>query len=77
VSLWQTAVHESGHAVTATLLRATREAGPMTVQPGKSYDGICYGDRTVRPTAADRVIDQCSRMFGLIDVDRQRTRMRH
>jgi hypothetical protein len=50
--LWRTATHEAGHLVTATLLHATRDAGPASIEPGKCYNGIAYSGHGLRPTDA-------------------------
>lgn len=62
--LWRTAVHESGHAVAAVLLRATMNAGPITINPGVSYSGICYFGRTRKPGASD--LDDLTRPYPLL-----------
>jgi hypothetical protein len=46
--LWPTAIHESGHAVAAYLLRATVCAGPVALTVGTAHTGICFFGRAPR-----------------------------
>jgi hypothetical protein len=47
------AIHEAGHCTCAFLLRATRGAGPVTVQGCGGFAGIAFTGRAERPTNAD------------------------
>lgn len=51
--LRRTAYHEAGHCCASWLLGATVGAGPVTIEPGKCYNGISFIGRPAVPTAAD------------------------
>jgi hypothetical protein len=52
---WRTAAHEASHAVAALLLGVTADAGPISIVPGETFDGVVFLGRPPRPREADLV----------------------
>jgi hypothetical protein len=50
---WPVATHEAGHAVAAHLLRATRNAGPITIVADETTSGRCIAGRAERYPSAE------------------------
>lgn len=46
------AIHEAGHAAVAFLCGFTC-AGPVSIEPGRAYSGICWPGHAARPAAGD------------------------